>query len=363
LHGDEEVDLKLIVTGSHLSKKHGFSITEIDFLPRKHQIIIDTLDDNDSTTGVAKSMALTIQSMAEHFELFRPDILVVLGDRFEILSVVIAAQLSGIPVAHIHGGEVSEGAIDESFRHSITKMSHVHFVAANEYRKRVIQLGENPDRVYLVGGMGADAIYNQGILSKGEIEKTLGIKFRDRSLLVTFHPVTLELSTSGNQLSEMLFALSELKDTTLIFTMPNADVGYSELRKLVEIFTQTNKNAFAFDSLGSQLYLSCMFHTDGVVGNSSSGLLEAPSMHKGSINIGDRQRGRLTSRSVINCAAERGEIGMALKQLFSLEFTERLHLTESPYGTGGASEKIHEILKNINLEDLIKKKFYDLFNE
>ena len=359
LHSDEEVDFKLIVTGSHLSEKHGLTSTEIDFIPDSAQIKIDAFDENDSVLGIAKTIGSTVYQSADFFHSSKPDILVVLGDRFEILSVVIAAHLSGIPVAHIHGGEVSEGAIDESFRHSITKMSQVHFVAAEEYRNRVIQLGEDPKQVFLVGGMGADAISKLKIIPKEEIAESLKIKFKEKSLLITFHPVTLELDSSERQLAELLMALSELKETTLIFTMPNADTNNSSLRIMIDDFAYANENAFVFNSLGSQLYLSCMFHSDGVVGNSSSGLLEAPSMKKGSVNVGNRQRGRLAARSVIHCDAQKDSIRIALGRLFSADFRDGLESIENPYGVAGAAEKIHGVLKEITLDSLMKKKFYD----
>jgi GDP/UDP-N,N'-diacetylbacillosamine 2-epimerase (hydrolysing) len=263
-------------------------------------------------------------------------------------------------MAHIHGGETTEGIIDEAIRHSITKMSHIHFVAAPEYRERVVQLGENPSNVYLVGGLGLDNIERLELLEKRALEDSLGLKFNSRSLLITFHPVTLENATAEHQMIELLSALSNLQDTTLIFTLPNADTGGRILIKLIEDFVKHHPNAYSYESLGQLKYLSCIKFVDGVIGNSSSGLTEVPSFKKGTINIGDRQLGRLKSVSVIDCTPTRIEIGKALTFLYSIEFQNILENAVNPYGISGASEKILEVIKSIELPGLLKKKFNKL---
>ena len=286
--------------------------------------------------------------------------LIVLGDRFEIFSAVAAAQLYRIPVAHLHGGELTEGAIDDAFRHSITKMSHLHFVATEEYRRRVVQLGESPENVHLVGGLGVDAISLTKILTKEEIESTLKIKFLKKSLLITFHPVTLGNLSSEFQIKELLRALVEVTDTTLIFTMPNADSDHNVIFESIRDFVATRPNSYAFDSLGQELYLSCLAQVNGVIGNSSSGLTEAPTFRIGTINIGDRQMGRIKAASVIDCEPTAEKILQALSKLQSEEFISSLAKVDNPYGDGGASESIFQTLKFTNLESLVKKNFYDL---
>ena len=286
--------------------------------------------------------------------------IVVLGDRFEIFAAVAAALVARIPVAHLHGGETTVGAFDEAFRHSITKMSHLHFVAAEEYRKRVIQLGENPNKVFLVGGLGVDGIKNIPLLNKEELEVSLNIKFQTKSLLITFHPVTLEEQASEIQMKNLLSVLSKYSDTTLIFTMPNADTGGLALIKLIEEFKRSHPNAHSFISLGQQRYLSCIAQVDGVVGNSSSGLTEVPSFKKGTINIGSRQLGRLQAASIINCEPEKRYITDALNRLYSDEYKASLIMTSNPYGEGGASEMIVKVLREIPLVGILKKVFHDL---
>jgi GDP/UDP-N,N'-diacetylbacillosamine 2-epimerase (hydrolysing) len=289
-----------------------------------------------------------------------PDLIVVLGDRFEVFSAVSAALVAKIPVAHLHGGEKTEGAFDESLRHSITKMSHLHFVAAESYRQRVIQLGEDPDKVFLVGGLGVDSIKRLKLLNKEELETALDFKLGLKNLLITFHPVTLEKCSVENQMAELLGALANLRDTQLIFTLPNADTNGRILLKMVQDFVGCHNNSRAYNSLGQLLYFSCISQVDGVVGNSSSGLLEAPTFKKGVINIGDRQLGRMQARNVINCEPNRESISSAFLKLYSSEFQESLNNVVNPYGDGGASEKIVKVIKKYTLDDLVKKHFFDL---
>lgn len=256
--------------------------------------------------------------------------------------------------------ETTEGAFDEAFRHSITKMSHLHFVAAEAYRKRVIQLGEQPGCVFLVGGLGIDNIKRLPLLDRAALENSLNFKFGTKNLLITFHPVTLEVATAEDQMTELLAALAELNDTQLIFTMPNADTDGRTMIKMVEQFVQQHSNARAYTSLGQLRYLSCIAQVDGVLGNSSSGIAEVPSFKKGTINIGERQRGRLQAASIINCEPSCSSITAALTQLYSTDFQSNLQNIVNPYGEGGASEKVVGIIKNADIGSMVKKKFYDL---
>ena len=297
---------------------------------------------------------------AEAFDELRPDIIVILGDRFEMLSAVAAAAIATIPVAHLHGGETTEGAIDEGIRHAITKMSHLHFVAAEEYRNRVIQMGERPDRVFLVGGLGVDGIKRMELLDKEQLSQSLGIDLGNESFLITYHPETIGNDSASSQIAELLAALEDEPDTQLIFTLPNADAENGQIIEQLRLFGVSHSNAHVFTSLGPLRYLSCLKHVNGMIGNSSSGLTEMPSFGKGTINIGDRQKGRLKADSIIDCAAERSSIRNAIAKLRSDEFQHELRGTKNPYGEGCASQKILAVLKSIPFEDLCKKSFFDI---
>ncbi|WP_078127705.1 UDP-N-acetylglucosamine 2-epimerase [Leptospira alexanderi] len=356
-----KLDLQIIATGMHLSPEFGLTYKEIEndgFLIHKK---IEILLSSDSKVGVSKSIGLGLISFSEAFADLSPDIILVLGDRFEILAATVAALISRIPVAHLHGGETTEGAFDEGIRHSITKMSHLHFVAANEYRNRVIQLGEDPSNVFLVGGMGIDGIKKSNLLKKEELESSLNIKLKRNNLLITFHPVTLEESTAKAQMTELLSSLETLSpETGLIFTMPNADTDGRIIFELVKEFTSSHSNAWHFTSLGQTRYLSCLQFVDAVVGNSSSGIIEAPSFKVGTINIGDRQKGRLRAKSIIDCEPTKEEIVNAFEKLYSSDFQKNLSTTVNPYGEGGASEKIVKVLETIEVQGILKKKFFNL---
>ena len=357
---DQEMNLQVIATGMHLSPEFGLTYREVEkdgfYIDRRIEMLLSS----DTPVGIAKSMGVGLIGFADALSDLSPDLLVVLGDRFEIFAAATAALIARIPVAHVHGGETTEGAFDEAIRHSITKMSHLHFVAAEEYRRRVIQLGEHPDRVFLVGGLGIDNIKRQKLLSRRKLEDALSFNLGKRNLLITFHPVTLEKDTSSGQMRELLAALESLQDTHLIFTMPNADTDSRVLFEMIRQFAANRTSARVFTSLGQLLYLSCVMHVDGVVGNSSSGLTEVPSFRKGTVNIGDRQRGRLKADSVIDCAPNQQSILSAIQRLYSPEFQENLKKTRNPYGEGGASERIVHVLKTAPLNDLIKKPFHDI---
>lgn len=357
---DSELTLQVIATGMHLSPEFGLTYREIEKDGFRIDRKVEMLTSSDTPVGIAKSMGLGMIGFADALNELRPDLIVVLGDRFEIFSAVSAALVARIPVAHLHGGEATVGAFDEALRHSITKMSHLHFVAAEEYRQRVIQLGEQPDRVLLVGGLGIDNIKRLKLLGREELESSLEFKLGIKNLLITFHPVTLENATASDQMAELLAALSDLTDTQLIFTLPNADTGSRALIKMVEQFAAQHPNARAYTTLGQLRYLSCIAQVDGVVGNSSSGLAEVPSFRKGTINIGDRQLGRLQAASVINCEPTRPSIAAALKRLYSTDFQLSLSQICNPYGEGGASEKVVKTIKHHALDGIAKKTFYDL---
>lgn len=353
------LQLQIIATGMHLAPEFGLTVEAIEADGFAVNRKVEMLLSSDTAVGVTKSMGLGMIGFADALSELRPDLILVLGDRYEIFAAVAAAMIARIPVAHLHGGEATEGLIDESIRHSITKMSHLHFVAAEEYQRRVIQLGEQPDRVFKVGGLGIDNILRLKLLTRNELEETLDFNLFPRNLLLTFHPVTLENNTSASQMEELLVALEDMRDTGLIFTMPNADTEGRVLFRQIEEFCDRNLNARAYTSLGQLRYLSCIKHVDGVVGNSSSGLSEVPSFKKGTINIGDRQRGRLQAASVINCEPDRVSIGTAIHRLYSSEFQETLLNSENPYGSGGASDRIVKILERHSLESLLKKRFFD----
>ena len=358
---EPELELQVLATGMHLSPEFGLTYREIEQAGFRINAKVEMLLSADTATAVTKSMGLGLISYADAYERLAPDLIVVLGDRFEIFAATAAALIAGIPVAHLHGGETTEGAFDEAIRHSITKMSHLHFVAAEDYKRRVIQLGEQPERVFLVGGLGIDAIKRIKLLDREALEESLGFKFGPRNLLITFHPVTLEGQiSSGQQMAELLAALGELDDTHLLFTMPNADTGGRELAAMLNQFAATRQNVRVYTSLGQLRYLSCMKYVDAVVGNSSSGLAEAPSMGIATINIGDRQKGRLSASSVINCEPTQQSISKALSTVFDPSFRSTLTSTKNPYGSGGASEKIVKIIKNHGLKDLLKKSFFNL---
>jgi GDP/UDP-N,N'-diacetylbacillosamine 2-epimerase (hydrolysing) len=359
INQDAGLELQTLVTGTHLSPEFGLTYRAILEDKLKIDKKIEILVSSDTAVGLAKSAGLGLIGFADALSELDPDILLVLGDRYEIFSAVFAALPARIPVAHIHGGEVTEGAIDEAIRHSITKMSHLHFVANDVYKKRVIQLGENPDNVFVVGALGVDAIQRLQLLSKKDLEKSIDFKFGKKNLLITFHPATAESIAADEQVDELLMALSHLEDTHFIFTFPNADTGSSAIRQKIVNFAASHSNTRVYDSLGQLLYLSCLAHVDAVVGNSSSGIIEAPTLKTATINIGDRQLGRLFASSVIQCEPDRDSISAALETAFNNDFQVNLGKTVNPYGSGGASQAVVSMLKSLPLQRLAKKSFYD----
>ncbi len=357
---EAELSLQLVVTGTHLVKEFGYTVKEVEADGFYINQTVEMLLASDSPVGVTKSLGIAVMGFADVFARLKPDLLLVLGDRYEVFAAASAATMARIPIAHIHGGEATEGLIDEAMRHSVTKMAHLHFVAAEDYRRRVIQLGEQPERVFMVGGLGIDSIKETKLISRAELESSLQFKFLPRNLLITFHPVTLDDNSGDDQISELLSALATLKNTGLIFTAPNADAEGKSVCASIKNFCRTHSSAIFIPSLGQTRYFSCITHVDAVVGNSSSGLIEVPTFKKGTINIGDRQKGRLRATSVIDCEPTRDSIAAALKRVYSIEFQKHLSGTINPYGEGGASEAIVRYLVRLPLTKLLKKKFYDL---
>ncbi|MBT5935160.1 UDP-N-acetylglucosamine 2-epimerase [Sulfurimonas sp.] len=360
IEADDELELQIIATGMHLSPEFGLTYKEIekDFRIDKK---IEMLLSSDTSVGISKSMGLAQISFAEAYEELQPDILVVLGDRYEIFSAVSSAMIARIPIAHLHGGETTEGAFDESIRHSITKMSHLHFTATDEYKNRVIQLGEHPNSVYNVGGLGIDNIKKLKLLSREEFEKSIDFKLNKKNTIVTFHPVTLENSTVSVQFQNLLDAIDELEDTNIIFTKANSDTDGRVVNGMIDDYVRVNGDkSIAFTSLGQLRYLSALQYVDVMVGNSSSGLIEAPSFKIGTLNIGDRQKGRIMADSVINTKPDKQSIRNAFEKMYSQEFIKTLQEVDNPYGNGGASKKIKNIIKNAKLENILKKTFYNI---
>lgn len=361
IHDDELFDLQLIVSGMHMSPEFGLTYKQIEsdgfFINKKVEILLSS----DSSVGVSKSIGLGVISFAECLDELKPDLLIVLGDRFEVFSIVTAAMISRIPVAHFHGGESTEGLIDEPIRHSVTKMSHLHFTSTEFYRNRVIQLGEQPKNVYNVGALGIESINKLKLLKRNDFELSINKQLLKLNVLITFHPVTLETFSSEVQFKELLKSLDKLEDCLLIFTKANADTDGRIINSLIDDYVVKNcPKAIAFTSMGQLRYLSALQHVDIVIGNSSSGLLEAPSFNIPTINIGDRQRGRVLAETVINCDPETLSINGAIKKALSQDFIDSIKYCKNPYGEGNPSESVIEILKKVELKNLIKKKFYDL---
>jgi len=363
IQDDSALELQVIVTGMHLSPEFGLTWKQVEqdgfIIHRKVEMLLSS----DTPVGISKSIGLGVIGFADALECLQPDVLVVLGDRFEIFAACQATMTHRIPIAHIHGGEITEGAVDDAIRHAITKMSHLHFTATESYRQRVIQLGEQPQRVFNAGAPGLDNIFRLQLLDKPQLEQAIGFKLGKRNLLVTFHPVTLENATAASQFGNLLKALDCFDDSHIIFTQPNADADGRVIIDMIEQYRQRFPERIAsFVSLGSLRYLSALKYMDAVVGNSSSGLIEAPAFKIGTINVGDRQKGRLCADSVIHCEPEVDAIVQAFNRLFSEKFQESLKTVENPYGNSGASAKIKELLKSQSLDGLLKKSFYDLGN-
>ena len=353
---DPGLTLQIIASGMHLSPEFGMTYTDIErhgfTIDKKVEMLLST----DTDVGMSKSIGLGIIGVTDALEDLSPDILVILGDRFEALAAATAAMCLRIPIAHIHSGEITEGVIDEAIRHSITKMSHVHFTTTDVYRGRVIQLGEQPNMVMTVGSLGVENIKSVKLFNKTKVQKLLGFNFGKKNLLVTYHPVTLD---EEEHIHCMLDALSSLEDIKFILTKSNADVDGRRVNEAIDSFVRDNADrAVAFTSLGMELYLSTLQYVDAVVGNSSSGIIEAPSFNIGTIDVGDRQAGRVKARSVIGCTPTRTGIEYAIEVLYSKEFQEGLKHVENPYEGVDTSLSIVNVLKGMSLQNILKKRFY-----
>lgn len=358
VHEADDLELQLLVTGMHLAPEFGSTVREIesDGFPITDRI--EMLLSSDTAVGTAKSTGLGMIGFADAFARCRPDIAVLLGDRFEMLSAASAALFLNICLAHIHGGETTAGAFDEAIRHSITKMSHIHFVAEEAYRHRVIQLGEAPQRVFTVGALSVDAIRNLTMLDRTELEASLGVSFSPRTVLVTYHPATLDGNDAPDQLQALLEALDTLEeDCGIIFTMPNADTGGRELGRMVRAFAEHRPHVHVYDSLGQLRYLSLMSIADAVVGNSSSGIVEAPVLGTPTLNIGDRQAGRIRQATVVDCETDFAAIKAGLATVLGPDFRRCTGAANEGEGSIGA---IMRQLREVSLDGILKKRFYDL---
>lgn len=361
-----EFCVNVVATGMHLEKAFGETYREIeeDGIPVKAKIpILANLSKEDGAAGISEAMANALTAFGKFFAQNRQDMLVILGDRYEAMAVCIAAMNAQIPIAHIHGGEVTEGAIDDAIRHSITKMSYLHFTGTEQYRKRVIQLGESPDRVFCTGTLGVENILHQKLLSRRELEESIQFPLGEKYCLVTFHPVTLENSTGTAQVKELLQALDEMPEYRYLITKANADAGGRAINECLEEFVKTRQsNIYLTESLGMVRYLSAMKYCDMVIGNSSSGILEAPAMKVPTINIGDRQKGRIQADSIVNCEPVCTEIKKAMQKAEDETFRAAVKKQTTPYGDGNTSFKIVERIKEQLLYGKIdlKKKFYDV---
>lgn len=360
---DADTQLQIIATNMHLSPKYGNTYQEIEkdgfTIDRKIPIIDD--NDKDSAVTTVKSMAKALAGFADAYDELKPDMVVVLGDRYEILAAATAALIERIPIAHLYGGEITEGAYDDAIRHSVTKMSHLHFTSCEEYRHRVIQLGEQPDHVFNVGSIGVENIKMLPLMSKDEIEKEIGFAIDDHTILVTYHPVTLGNRTVKEDIDDFIAALDEKKDLRIIFTMPNSDTGGQAIVEAINAFVDKNhQRAKAFKSLGVLRYLSVMQQVTAVVGNSSSGLVEVPSFRIPTLNIGDRQKGRIAADSVYNCNTDKASILQGLDTIMSPTFKQKAAVTYNPYDKEGTAQAIFDVIRTFSLEKLNQKHFYDI---
>ena len=355
-----DLQLQLVVTGMHLSPEFGFTRDEIEADGFEVSYDVDMLLSADSSSGIAKSIGLGIIGFADAFHQLKPDLVLLLGDRFEILAAASAALVAVIPIAHIHGGEVTTGAFDDAIRHSVTKMSSLHFTSTSQYRDRVIQLGESPDKVFNVGAPGVENIRHTRFLEKNQLEASLEMELTSDALLVTFHPVTLEPGQAKVDFQNLLDVLDRFKERQIIFTKANADTEGRIINTMIDSYVSRRESAYAFTSLGQTKYFSLLKHVSGVVGNSSSGIIEAPSFNVGTINLGDRQRGRVRAKSVIDCDSTFSGILSALEHLFSGNFTAGLADVVNPYEGGDSSQQIVEIIRHTALNSITKKHFYDL---
>ena len=363
INKDNDLELYLIVSGMHLSPEFGMTYKEIEEDGFEINAKVEMLLSSDSPAGISKSIGLGVIGFADEFQRADLDMLILLGDRYEALSAAISAMVMRIPIAHLHGGELTEGAIDEGIRHSITKMSYLHFTSTEQYRNRVIQLGENPERVFYVGALGVENIKKINLMTKEELEKSIHFEIDENTVVVTYHPVTLENNTVEEQFLNLLKVLDRNPKIRMIFTKANADTNGRIVNELIDKYTaQKSERACAFMSLGQKRYLSALKYCRIVIGNSSSGIIEAPSFGKPIINIGDRQKGRICADSVINCGYTQQEIQQAMETALTKEFENKASNCRNPYEKENTAANIISVIKDYLLNDKIKLKkgFYDI---
>jgi GDP/UDP-N,N'-diacetylbacillosamine 2-epimerase (hydrolysing) len=361
IQNDTGLDLQILATCMHLSPEFGLTFQEIERDGFQIKKKVEMLLSSDTSVGIAKSMGLGLIGFAEAFEELSPDVILLVGDRFEIFSAAAAATACRVPVAHVHGGETTLGAMDEAFRHSITKMSHLHFVSTEVYRNRVIQLGESPDKVFNVGALGIENIRRMNLLSRDDLEREIGFSLGEKCILVTYHPVTLEHRTAQTQFQNLLDAISTFENLQIIFTKANADTDGRVINQMIDDFVARNsERCIAFTSMGQLKYLSTMKHVDALVGNSSSGIIEAPSFRVPTVNIGDREKGRMKAESVIDCEPVKETIEKGVQDAVSQEFKKKMESVRNPYEQENTSKIIKETIRRFDLNGLIVKQFYDL---
>ena len=359
---DPDLVLQIVATGMHLSPEFGLTYQQIEEDGFEIDEKVEMLTSSDTPVGLAKSMGLGTIGFADALSRLDPDMIVLLGDRFEMLSVAQAALVARIPIAHLHGGEATKGLIDDPIRHALTKLSHYHFVSADPFRKRVIQMGEHPDRVFTVGAPGLDNFQRMDLLDQDKLEQSIGFELGKKSCIVTYHPVTLSEESPAEPFGELLSALDQIENLRIIFTKSNSDTEGRVINQMIDEYVQSNPDrSCAFTSLGQRRYLSALQHVDAVVGNSSSGIVEAPAVPVPTVNLGDRQGGRIRAESIIDCKEDSEDIRGAIRQALSPSFRDKIQSVTSPYGDGRTSPRIKEKLKEVPLgEDILKKGFYDL---
>jgi len=357
-----DIDVRVVATGSHLSPEFGMTVEEIRRDGVRVDKEIEILLSSDTSVAISKTMGLAMLSFSEYFSEIKPDALMVLGDRYETLAVCICALNERVPIVHLHGGEATEGLIDEAVRNAITKLSYLHFTSTEEYRKRVVQMGEAPERVFNSGAVGVENALHTMFMSKKELEESLGCSLGKKMAVLTFHPVTLENNTAENQVDELISAMTEFPDITFICTKANADMNGRIINEKLAKYANDNSNVHLFDSLGMRRYLSAVSYANFVVGNSSSGIIEVPSFKIPTINIGDRQKGRIQAKSIINCLPNRDSISNAIDIALSDKFKDEIKEISNPYGDGNASNIIVEVTRDYLMNDKFKvqKAFFDL---
>ncbi|WP_075590619.1 UDP-N-acetylglucosamine 2-epimerase [Labilibacter marinus] len=361
IQASSDLELQIIACNMHLSPEYGSTYLEIEKDGFTINSKVEMMLSSGSANGTVKSIGIGTIGFAEALEQLKPNLLLALGDRYELLSAVNAALIYKIPVAHIHGGEITEGAYDDAIRHAITKMSHLHFTSTEAYRKRVIQLGENPNKVINVGALGVENTKNYELLKFNDFETAIDFEVTTQFFLVTFHPETLSDSSAEDQMKNLLSALDEHKDYKVLFTMPNSDTGSYAITQMIHEYVNLNKKrCTAYKSLGLMRYLSALSHCSAVIGNSSSGIIEAPSFGKPTLNIGDRQKGRIYASSVFNCKASYESISAGLNHILSDNFKQTALTTKNPYEKEGTAENILTVIKKTTFSALIPKRFYDL---